>query len=615
MTFASFLPCARRSLPLAIATLLLSTFFTDTWSAAEEPSRPNVLLIITDDQGYGDIGIHGNAMLKTPNLDAFARQGIRLTNFHTDPTCAETRAALMTGRYSVRSGVWHTIMGRSILRRDEKIMPQFFKEAGYATGAFGKWHLGDNYPYRPVDRGFDESLVHAGGGVGQTPDAWGNDYFDDTYLRNGQPEQQQGYCTDIWFRNAEQFIERHKDGPFFCYLATNAAHSPYRVDSKYSQPYVDQGVPQPMANFYGMIANVDENVGRLLARLDEWKLSNNTIVIFMTDNGTAEGVYYPPQPRNPNQGRNAKAASESDSPKWTGYNAGMRGQKASQYDGGHRVPCFIRWPQGEAGRFVRSGAQVGTLTTHFDLLPTLAEICRLTPPEGNKAWDGRSLTPLLTGCSAEQWPARTIFVHSQRVERPEKWRKTAVLTDDWRLVNGNELYESLERDPGQERDVSAQHPDVVAALRKEYDAWWADVSQGFDEYPWIVLGSEKANPVDLNCHDWHAPEPQVPWAQGGQRGVSVDPMSNGWWAVEVEQGGQYEVTLRTRPAGVSHPLAATRARVRLGEVEKAVDVPAGAEEVTLSLELQPGQSRLQTWLESEGKSRGAYYVRVRSIAP
>jgi len=592
-------------LRLLFATILLS--FAEASSQGGEIERPNVLLIITDDQGYGDVGYHGNEILKTPNLDALARQSIRLTNSHVDPTCAETRAALMTGRYSARVGVWHTIMGRSILRRDEKIMPQFFKDAGYATGIFGKWHLGDNYPFRPSDRGFDESLVHGGGGVGQTPDAWGNDYFDDTYFRNGQPAKQQGYCTDVWFQNAERFIEEHKDERFFCYVATNAPHSPYNVDLKYGQPYVDQGVPQPMANFYGMIANIDENIGRLLGKLDEWKLSDNTIVIFMTDNGTAAGVNAPRA-----NGKNTKAGVANQ---WPGYNAGMRGTKGSQYDGGHRVPCFIRWPRSEAGKFIRSGAQVTTLTAHFDLLPTLAELCTLTPSDGNYGWDGQSLRPLLTEGTEENWDPRTIVVHSQRVEHPEKWRKTAVLTNRWRLVNGGELYDEWEQDPGQIRDLASANPQVVEALRKDYDEWWAEVSKRFDEYSRIVLGSDKANPVDLNCHDWHAAEEQVPWSQSGQRSVAADPLVNGWWAVEVEQGGRYKVTLRTRPEGVSHPLAASRARVKIGEVEQTVEVPAGAEEVTLDLELESGPARLQTWLEQEDQSRGAYYVRVRRIEP
>ncbi len=398
---------------VAIVLVLLSMGLS---SAAD---RPNVILIVTDDQGYGDIGFHGNSMIQTPQLDQLARQSLRFTNFHVDPTCAETRSALMTGKYSCRVGVWHTIMGRSILRSDEKIMPRHFADAGYQTGHFGKWHLGDNWPYRPHDRGFRETLYLGGGGVGQSADHWGNDYFDDTFRRNGNPEPQQGYCTDVFFQAALKFIEAQQHQPFYCYIATNAPHSPYNVDSKYAQPYLDKGVAQPMANFYGMIANIDENIGRLRQKLDEWNLADNTILIFMTDNGTAAGVV---------NTLNASGRSKKKNPapknlegKWTGYAAGMRAQKGSQYEGGHRVPCYIRWP---ASKWTHD-REIAPLAAHFDLLPTLAETCQLGPIESGTL-DGRSLVPLLRGDKQEK-ETRTIVVHSQRVDFPEKWRKSVVI--------------------------------------------------------------------------------------------------------------------------------------------------------------------------------------------
>ncbi|MHC4214116.1 MAG: sulfatase-like hydrolase/transferase, partial [Planctomycetota bacterium] len=248
---------------------------------------PNVVLVITDDQGYGDLSCHGNKILKTPNLDKLYSQSTRLRDFHVNPTCSPTRAALMTGRYCNRTGVWHTIMGRSLLRKDEVTMADVFRDSGYRTGIFGKWHLGDNYPFRPMDRGFDDVLVHRGGGIGNTQDYWGNDYFDDSYFRNSKPEKFEGYCTDVWFAEAMKFIEANKDRPFFCYLTTNAPHGPFRVPEKYSQPYKNKGI---VANFYGMIANIDENFGRLEAKLKELELDDDTILIFMTDNGTAAGT-------------------------------------------------------------------------------------------------------------------------------------------------------------------------------------------------------------------------------------------------------------------------------------------------------------------------------------
>ena len=251
--------------------------------------KPNVVLVMTDDQGYGDLGCHGNDLMATPNLDSLHAQSVRFTNFHVDPTCSPTRSALMTGRYSSRTGVWHTIMGRSLLGRDEVTVADVFAAAGYATGMFGKWHLGDNYPFRPEDRGFQEVLRHGGGGVGQAPDFWGNDYFDDTYWHNGVPTPFKGYCTDVFFDGALKFIEANKDKPFFAYVPTNAPHGPYRVAEKYAAIYKKKGVKGGRANFWGMITNIDENMGRLLARLEALGLERNTILIFMTDNGTSAG--------------------------------------------------------------------------------------------------------------------------------------------------------------------------------------------------------------------------------------------------------------------------------------------------------------------------------------
>lgn len=583
----------------------------------QEPRRPNVLLIVTDDQGYGDLGIHGNTMIKTPSLDQLARQSVRLTNFHVDPTCAETRSALMTGKYSCRVGVWHTIMGRSILRRDEKIMPQYFAEAGYKTGMFGKWHLGDNFPYRPHDRGFQEALYNRGGGVGQSPDAWGNDYFDDTYMRNGTPEEQTGYCTDVWFGEAAKFIEKHKDEPFFCYLATNAPHSPYNVDPKYAEPYLKQGVPQPMANFYGMIANIDENVGKLLAKLDEWKLAENTIVVFMTDNGTAAGVAGAGAGGAKGKKKVGERGRAGEGETWKGFSAGMRAQKGSQYEGGHRVPCFIRWPAKIKRTADVQPDGAGLLCAHFCLLPTLLDLCNIED-KPYPDLDGLSLRRRIgvyepgDEAAGSEGPPPPIVVHSQRVDHPEKWRKCSVMYFDWRLVDGKELYD-LRNDPGQSKDIAAEHPTNVQELRGVYEKWWTGVSKRFGEYSDIPLGDLHSPTQHLCCHDWHPTDAgATPWNQSGQEGVSKDPLANGQWAVEVVQDGNYDFTLRMRPEGTPYKLPAGKARVKIGDALGAADIPADADSVTISLALKKtGHVMLQTWLtDREGNSRGAYYVMV-----
>ena len=551
--------------------------------------QPNVVLVITDDQGYGDLGCHGNRILKTPHLDELHARSVRLTDFHVCPTCAPTRASLMTGRYCNRTGVWHTIMGRSLLRADETTMADVFAGSGYNTGIFGKWHLGDNYPFRPGDRGFEEVLVHGGGGVGQTHDYWGNDYFDDVYAHNDKLQSFEGYCTDVWFDGALRFIEANKDAPFFCYLTTNAPHSPYNVADEYSKPYRDAGVEGGRAAFYGMIANIDENMGRLMARLQELGLEDDTILIFMTDNGTSAGAG-----------------------KKGGHDAGMRGTKGSEFDGGHRVPFFIRWPGGG----LSGGVDVGRLAAHVDVLPTLIALCGLREPEG-VAFDGTSLAPLLRGRDND-WPDRTLVVDSQRVEHPEKWRKSAVMTDRWRLVNGTELHD-MKADPGQKVDVSKEHPEVVAKLRGDYDAWWADTSGRFGEYCESVLGSDEENPVRLTCHDWHADK--VPWNQGHIR----DGMeANGFWAVEVARAGSYEFALRRWPLEVDAPITAaiprgeairaTRARLTIADVEVTEPILPDASAVTFKIELKAGKTRLQTWFtDDDGASRGAYYVYVKRL--
>lgn len=574
------LPILLRKSVVAIVLILAAAmgpraaFPADANAPAKRP--PNVVLIMTDDQGYGDLSCHGNTELRTPAIDQLHRESIRLTNFHVDPTCSPTRAALMTGRYSSRTGVWHTIGGRSLLRKDEVTLANLLGRAGYRTAIFGKWHLGDNYPFRPQNRGFDESLIHGGGGVGQTPDVWGNDYFDDSYLRNGRKEPQTGYCTDVFFRAATTFIEAQREQPFFAYIATNAPHGPYNVSDSDAQPYRAAGIPSPRAEFYGMIANIDANVGRLLHRLDELHLSENTIVLWMTDNGSAAGK-----------------------DKKGGYDGGMRGMKGSEYDGGHRVPCFLRYPAGWQG-----GRDVGQLTAHIDLLPTLLELCGAPAPAG-VALDGKSLVPLLKQAGTSAWPERTLFVHSQRVETPEKWRKCAVMTDRWRLVNGKELYD-IRQDRYQERNLADDHSDVVAELRLAYDAWWTDISTRFGEFCPIEVGAEQATPCTLTCHDWHGDD--GPWNQAL---IAKDPRANGFWAVDFVRGGTYRVTLRARPAGVPHTLKAGTARLRIGDNERSQPVAADSDSIAFELPITAGQTRFQTWFEeASGAARGAYYVEI-----
>ena len=498
----------------------LLAFFLSLLSSCtrETDHQPNIILIITDDQGYGDIAAHGNKIIHTPNLDDFYGESVRFRNFHVGTTCAPTRAGLMTGRNCNRNGVWHTIGGCSLLNEREETMADVFSTAGYATGMFGKWHLGDTYPFRPQDRGFQEVFYHGGGGVTQTPDFWQNDYFDDTYYRNGKPEKTIGYCTDIWFDEALSFIDKHRSGPFFCYLSTNAPHSPFNVPEKYLDIYGDADLLPHQQRFYGMISNIDENFGILLDKLEEWELEENTIVIFMTDNGTAAGI-----------------ASDRKTGRTYGYNAGMRGKKGSQYDGGHRVPLMIRWNDGGW----TGGIDIDELAAHVDLLPTLAVLCSV-PYNPTLRMDGISLAGVLAQGRAV--PVRMLVTDTQRQQWPEQGRNSCVMESEWRLVNGDELY-SIKLDPGQKNNMADQFPDRVKKMKDFYNSWWTETESEF-EYSHIKIGSPWQNPVILTCHDMHT-EDDIPWHQGFIRKGAMNPQ--GYYSIEVAETGDYEILLGRWP--------------------------------------------------------------------
>ena len=381
----------------------------------------------------------------------------------------------------------------------------------YRTGIFGKWHLGDNYPYRPEDRGFQYGVYHKAGGVGQAPDYWGNDYFDDHYMKNGTFHFFEGFCTDVWFEESMKFIrERSEKYAIFRLHYAKCPHSPFYCPEKYTKLYEDNpNVSRP--EFYGMVSNIDENMGRLMSLLDELSIADNTILIFTTDNGTAGGIY---------EGR--------------GYRAGMRGSKNSAYEGGHRVPCFMRWPDGK----LEQGKKIFELTAHLDLLPTLIDLCALKAP--NISFDGKILK--IFYIHRQKWENRTLIVESQRVKHPVKWRKCVVMTDRWRLIDGKELYD-LKVDPAQEEDVAKKYPDIVKKLRNEYSDFWKEVSKEHGITSHIVIGNEQAPLVSLSSHDWLV-DALPPW---NQIHVVKEKTNVSYWALEVEQAGNYEISLRRWP--------------------------------------------------------------------
>ncbi len=594
---------SRIKLSCAIGLCLLLALAASPCPASDF-DRPNIVIVITDDQGYGDLSCHGNPILKTPNIDRLYGESVRLTDYHVSPTCSPTRSAFQTGHWTNRTGVWHTIMGRSMLRENEVTIGQVFKGAGYATGMFGKWHLGDNYPFRPEDRGYTEVMRHGGGGVGQTPDYWDNAYFDGSYFHNSKPEPVEGFCTDVWFRYATRFITAQKKAgkPFLAYITTNAPHGPMHSPEASSAPYESLGTG--VANFFGMITNIDDNVGRLRAFLDREGLAENTIFIFTTDNGTSSGSGV--------------------------HNSGMRGKKGSEYDGGHRVPLFVYWPKGG----LTGGRDVTPVTAHVDVLPTLIDLCQVPAPKGVK-FDGRSLRPLLDGKAAD-WPDRILVTDSQRVKDPIKWRKSSVMTSQWRLVNGQELY-AIKSDPGQEKNVAEAHPDVVRRLRGFYDAWWAELLPTFKQDCAIYLGHPAENPARLTSHDWITTG-STPWNQSSIRGGMSGPSVTGFWNVKVVESGEYEIRLRRWPAesdtaidaalppGANVP-GVTPYRARAGKalpiVKASVEIAgkkaegpiaAGAKEVIFKMRLPAGVTRMTArFFTEDGHTIGAYYAYVKRL--
>lgn len=571
-------------------------------------SHPNVVVVITDDQGYGDLGCLGNDIIETPNIDKFYEESLHFTDFHASPTCAPTRSALMTGRYSNRVGVWHTIAGRSLLWEDEVTMADIFAENGYVNGLFGKWHLGDNFPFRPEDRGFHEVVVHGGGGITQGPDFWGNDYFDDSFRHNGKFEKYEGYCTDVYFDNALEFIEKNRENPFLCYIATNAPHGPLNVPEEYHEIYKDeQRLIDKQRRFYGMITNIDDNFERLRKKLKELDLEKNTILIFMTDNGTAYGI-------------------RTVNGKQYGNTGGMRGMKNSEYEGGHRVPFFMRWPAGN----LPEGKDINTLVAHIDVLPTLIELCGLKNVPEHKPFNGTSLVPLLKG-DDKNWKERLLIVDSQRRKNLVKWRKSSVMDEKWRLVNGTELYDIV-ADPMQKKNVAADYPAEVERLRAGYDGWWQSImSEGANErYAYIQAGSDAENPLRISAHDMHTESTKAHSQVGPLLGLN--PL--GIFKIEILEEGDYTISLCRYPresglafedkvAAVepsfeldngmpeSKPLNITEAKLSIAQYDVKSPVKGSDKEVAFDLYLEKGKFDLDAYFINDDMVKyPPYYIYI-----
>lgn len=567
-------------------------------SAAPVSARPNVVIIVTDDQGFAELGVTGNPVVRTPHIDRFAGQSVSLVNYHVMPVCSPTRACLMTGRYNYRTGVTDTYLGRSLMHPDETTLAEMFAAGGYRTGIFGKWHLGDNYPMRAMDKGFQESLVLNGGGLGQPGDPPDpaderGAYFSATLRHNGAWVKTNGYVSDVITEAATQFIAKTSDQPFFVYLPFNCPHSPHQVPDEYRQhypasafspdaypknghPMAKKNDPDVLARVYGMIENIDDNVGRLLAKLDELKLAENTIVVLFSDNGC--------QMHN-------------------GYNGGFQGWKGTPFEGGIHQFCFLRWPaQLQAGR------KVDRIAAHIDLAPTLLDLCHAARPATVK-FDGVSLAPLLRGDQAA-WPDRTLFFQWHRGDAPERYRAFAARSQDWKLVQplgAGERWDGttafrlfhIADDPLETHDIAAERPDLVARLKAEYDAWFTDVTANRDYAApsRIYLGSERENPVLLTRQDWRG------------EGASWGPKGVGHWEVNVVANTPCEIKLRfdgTKTEG--------EAMFSCGDVSVRQPVHAGESAcVFKNVHLPAGPGRLQATITRGATTLGVKYVEVTRL--
>lgn len=499
---------------VALLLLLVTSAFTPDQAIAKA-RQPNIVLVMTDDQGYGQMGAHGHPWLRTPNLDALHDASTRFTRFHVSPTCSPTRAALLTGRFPFQNGITHTILERERMTLDATTVAQLLQELGYATGIFGKWHLGDETPYQPENRGFHEAFIHGAGGIGQAypgscADAPGNQYFDPVIRHNGTFVKTQGFCTDIFFSHAMGWMKQQneKGKPFFAYITTNAPHSPFIAPPTNTKRFTDCGFEPKQAGFYGMIENIDENMGRLVSHLDRWKLAENTLLIFMSDNGTTGGG-----PGSGVVGRTAEGKPMEF------YNADMKGMKGSVYEGGTRVPFFLRWP----GEF-KAGVEIDTLAGHIDILPTLVEIGGGSVPAALGV-EGRSLLPLINDPDSD-WEPRYLFFHAGRWAKKgiegrwskgaagpdeSKYRNYSVRSQRFRYANGTELYD-LENDPGETKNVISQHPGVVQEMAEAYEQWWEKVRPGMvnedaplaPERPYHRAYAEQESSIGIP--QWKAPE-------------------------------------------------------------------------------------------------------------
>lgn len=530
--------------------LSILLFISFGWNVVRANERPNIIFILTDDQGWWELGAHGNTVIETPTMDRLHKESVTFSHYYSAPVCSPTRAGIMTGRYHLRTGLYNTRFGGDVIDKSEVTVAELLKRAGYRTGLFGKWHLGHYYGYQPNQRGFDEFFGHYQGHIEEYD-------YPDQLVHNGKPVEARKYVTDLFTDAAIEFIEQRTSNPFFCYLAYNAPHSPWVVGTSHSRQtrgdnlikkYLDRGLPLKDARIYAMVEIIDENLARLFKRLEELDLAENTVVIFSTDNGGVSGS----------------------------FNAGLRGRKGSVYEGGVRSPLMVRWP----GKFP-AGARIDAMVSHVDIMPTLCDLAGAQLPQDRKI-DGKSLLPLLKTGKGES-PHRYIYHHWDRYF-PNPYNTWAICDGRYKLLNSpspwpetpvkqpepfGQLYD-LQNDPGEKMDISQKHPEIVKRLRQEFLAYFEDVTAGRTYRPVpIPVGNAAENPVEIQASWATLKGDSVRYAFFGYDWDSVDswelPGERAEWQLDVVEGGRYEVIISygcaQRSAGGRLKIAAGKSAV------------------------------------------------------
>ena len=546
--------------------------------------KPNIILIITDDQGYGDIGYNGNPHIKTPNLDLLATNSMRFNNFYVSPVCAPTRSSLLTGRYSLRTGVTDTYNGGAMMSNDEITLAEILKENNYQTGIFGKWHLGDNYPFRPTDQGFHESLIHLSGGIGQVGDFTnyykGNrSYFDPILWHNNEQKKYEGYCSDIFTDEAIKFIEDNKSNQFFCYLSFNAPHTPLQVPDKYYDLYknVDPSVISESEKIsmteknvldakriYGMVTNIDDNVGKLVSKLKELNIDQNTILIFMTDNG-------------PQQFR---------------YVSNLRGLKSSVYNGGIKVPFYLSYP-----KIHDAGLDIDNFSAHIDVLPSLLDLCDIETPKNIKI-DGKNFL----NKSREE---RSFFSYWTR-KSPELYQNMSLNKGNYKLV-GNTNYDSpierfelfdIDNDPYEMENLIENKKELAIQMKLEMDNIYNELinSKNIKNKPRIIIGSEFENPTYLNRND-----------ASGQRGIWAQNEIFGFWRIKA-LSGKYNFRFKFNNLN----LTSGQMVIEVGNqvFSKKVEVDDNGYALMENIDLNEGEFDLTPFFRYERKNIFPFWVEI-----